>query len=142
MLMSKDLSKSARPAEPAATEGPSFDAQSAGGPDGGADQGQDSGAGKADKADKAPPARTQAQLLEASLLLSHWVEVDAFPAAPSLLSVPVAPALATGGGGGGAPPAAPSTPGGPAAPPDSPESPNSPDSPDDKNPNRGGAGAL
>ncbi|MCC6999311.1 MAG: hypothetical protein IT370_32160 [Deltaproteobacteria bacterium] len=131
--MSKDLSKSARPAEPAATEGPSFDAESAGGPDGGADQGQSSGPGtadKADKADKAPPARTQAQLLEASLLLSHWVEVDAFPAAPSLLSVPVAPALATGGGGGAPPPDAP------------PDSPDAPGSPDDKGPNRGGAGAL
>lgn len=133
MLMSKDLSKSARPAEPAATEGPSFDAESAGGPDGGADQGQDGGAGKgakADKADKAPPARTQAQLLEASLLLSHWVEVDAFPAAPSLLSVPVAPALGTGGGGGAPPPDAPTDPTAP------------PDAPDDKDPSRGGAGAL
>ena len=104
MLMSKDLSKSARPAEPAATEGPSFDAL---------------------------PADA------ASLLLSHWVEVDAVASSPSLLSVPrsAAPGPGSGGGGGGGdtPPATPGAPDDPASP---------ADPGDGKNPNRGGAGAL
>ncbi len=137
MLMSKDLSKSARPAEPAATEGPSFDAL----PADAASPDEDGKAAKAEPApgadSKAPPARTQAQMLDASLLLSHWVEVDAFASSPSLLSVPrsAAPGPGSGGGGGGGdtPPATPGAPDDPASP---------ADPGDGKNPNRGGAGAL
>jgi len=134
MLMTKDLSKSARPAEPAATEGPSFDAAPAdvagdGGAPSGADQGKDV------KAGQAPPARTQAQLLDASLLLSHWVEVDAFPASPSLLSVPRSPGPG-GGGDGDAPPAAP------GAPDEPPDASDASDASGNQHPNRGGAGAL
>ncbi len=137
MLMTKDLSKSARPAEPAATEGPSFDAAPAdvagdGGAPSGADQGKDV---KDVKAGQAPPARTQAQLLDASLLLSHWVEVDAFPASPSLLSVPRSPGPG-GGGDGDAPPAAP------GAPDEPPDASDASDASGNQHPNRGGAGAL